>query len=241
MFECADKRRIPYFLCVGSMKNMLDSVAPRVGSILKRHGYMVLGTEEDNLHAVNIPEKYESVISKIDTEIYQPIAIDACISIYDGFADKITVKERSLKPGAGVGKKLPCFGEYCIFANINHAYKNLSQLQFNAFMFANEKNQSLLPYVNSFVYEIVALIETVYDTSDKKYKAVHACGQVLQGKTLRELVGIKKSTAAYLVHNKLPRLNPKMYKKYLDITDWNFKTKYIKGGQATRRKWKNAS
>ena len=69
-------QRIPIFVCVGTMKHILDSVAPRVGTILQSKGYVVIGTENNQIHAKNI-HNIPEYLKYFDTKTYEIIGVDA--------------------------------------------------------------------------------------------------------------------------------------------------------------------
>lgn len=109
-----DLNRKPFFVCIGTSKNRVDMVAPCLGSILKSEGFDVIGTEEDNLHALNIRKRIKE-IQDIDTTVYQVIAVDSTIG-----SNRIAILGRPTKPGKSMGKDLPEIGEISICLNINN-------------------------------------------------------------------------------------------------------------------------
>lgn len=113
--DMIDKSREQLFVCIGSMKVMLDSVAPRVGTLLKCAGYRVIGDEETPVHAMNLQE-FMRYINIIDKSKYQIIAIDAMYA--DSKPDLVIIDNRPCHPGKAIGKKLPKVGEMVIGINI---------------------------------------------------------------------------------------------------------------------------
>lgn len=49
--------------------------------------------------------------------------------------------------------------------------------------------------------------------------------------------GVAKSTLHKDLHKYLPAINKRLYKKLLKLLSVNFKTKHIRGGQATKQKF----
>lgn len=117
-----DFSRIPYFVCIGTIKNKIDMLAPCIGSILKEKGFMVIGTEDDNVHGLNIVKKVKP-LADLDKDIYQIIAIDA--SLGDQF---VVVKKEPIKPGTALRKDMPEIGEAHIKVNINYKYNYHEQI-----------------------------------------------------------------------------------------------------------------
>lgn len=93
------------FVCVGTPRNIADSIGPRVGTKLKQRGFKnVYGCLEDPIHAANLEQKYYEILDENYGK--KIIAIDACISIDMNRQGSILLSNRPLKPGSGVGKKL---------------------------------------------------------------------------------------------------------------------------------------
>jgi len=104
------------FVCVGTDRSTGDALGPIVGTKLKAKGYDVLGTIDDPVHAQNISETIE-YIEKTYKD-YFVIAIDASLGKFNDVG-KIKIKKEALKPGAGVGKKLPEIGDVTIAGIVN--------------------------------------------------------------------------------------------------------------------------
>ncbi|HIT05232.1 MAG TPA: spore protease YyaC [Candidatus Scybalocola faecipullorum] len=122
------------FLCIGTPLIAGDTLGPQTGSRLVKKGIPnVFGTMENPVHAENI-EFYRKVIKAV---YHRPaiIAIDAAIGSksQEGF---ITLRNGALKPGSGLGKRIPPIGNIeitGIFENIEkdaswHLSKNLSRI-----------------------------------------------------------------------------------------------------------------
>ncbi|HCQ5967581.1 TPA: spore protease YyaC [Clostridioides difficile] len=100
-------------VCIGSDRNLADSLAPMVGSILKRSAIknQIFGVLGDAIHAVNLEYKIQSIKNKYPNS--NILAIDAALSKH---SDKgtIIIRNEPVKPGLGVHKKLQAVGEYSI-------------------------------------------------------------------------------------------------------------------------------
>ena len=104
--------REPFFVCIGYPSHVYDSVAPRVGTTLKKAGYKVLGTMESPIHALNVKD-YVQTVNKYKSS-FHVIAIDAVITP-NNYLHR--TKKEPCKPGAGVKKELPMIGESTIMIN----------------------------------------------------------------------------------------------------------------------------
>lgn len=105
-------------VCIGTDRSIGDSLAPIVGSRLIEGGckYKVLGTLENPIHALNIHECVNEINKSYSNE--NVLAIDACLGNSDSIGE-IRIKNRSIRPGAGVGKKLPSVGNNSIVGIID--------------------------------------------------------------------------------------------------------------------------
>ncbi|WP_067851488.1 spore protease YyaC [Alicyclobacillus mali (ex Roth et al. 2021)] len=118
----AQHGRLPMIIvCVGTDRSTGDAFGPIVGSRLADHvklaGVHVLGTLDEPVHAVNL----QATLQRIDD--WYPvkpfvIAIDACLGKFD-HVGQIAVEMGPLRPGAGVKKVLPEFGDLCITGVVN--------------------------------------------------------------------------------------------------------------------------
>ncbi len=102
------------FLCIGTPLLAGDSLGPLIGTALKNQGIPhVYGTLVHPVHAENI-ETYRRIIKK---RYRHPtiIAIDAAIGTkeQEGF---ITIRRGALRPGSGLGKKIPPYRHPTIIA-----------------------------------------------------------------------------------------------------------------------------
>jgi putative sporulation protein YyaC len=101
------------FICVGTDRSTGDSLAPLVGTKLKKKGYRVLGTINDPVHALNLEDTIENL-----PEHKHIVAIDACLGQLSSVGQTIIFKG-ALKAGAGVGKDIPPVGDYSITPVVN--------------------------------------------------------------------------------------------------------------------------
>jgi len=103
-----------YFACVGTDRSTGDSFGPLVGTYLKKAGVPnVIGTIHDPLHAQNLQDRLKEVPS--DAFI---VAIDSALGNPSSIG-YISIAEKPLKPGIGVGKNLPPVGNVKITAIVN--------------------------------------------------------------------------------------------------------------------------
>ena len=77
----------------------------------------------------------------------------------------------------------------------------------------------------------------------KRQRAISLGRYILKtGKTVRQtavVYGISKSTVHNDVSKKLPLIDPRLFKKVDRILQKNFKEKHLRGGEATKNKWKD--
>lgn len=107
------------FVCIGTDRSTGDSLGPIIGSKLKKlypKNISVYGTLDVPVHALNLKETSEH-IKRTHTFPYI-IAIDACLGELKNVG-MITLASGSLKPGAGVNKKLPEVGHLHITGIVN--------------------------------------------------------------------------------------------------------------------------
>ena len=125
--------------CIGTSKSTGDCSGPFLGSILEKQklkNIKVIGTLENNVNAINIFDKYK--LLKSDDYI---IAVDSAFKRIDSFEkfekykEKINIRKKSIRPGAGVNKDLGEIGDTSIqieikmlsadFADIRISHYNL--------------------------------------------------------------------------------------------------------------------
>lgn len=122
-FEHFDLERIPYFVCIGTSRSTIDMVAPCIGTILDENNFEVIGTEDDNLHALNMWRKTK-ILDKLDKTRYQVIAIDAAVS-----SKQVSVNTFPVQPGKAMKKILPKLGEISIHVSILYDLSPEEQLE----------------------------------------------------------------------------------------------------------------
>lgn len=106
-------------LCIGTDRATGDSLGPLIGHKLTSMNYPdvhVYGTLEQPVHAKNLEETMEDIQEKHMNPLI--IAIDACLGKIDHIG-QIGFGKGSIKPGAGVNKKLPEVGDYYITGIVN--------------------------------------------------------------------------------------------------------------------------
>jgi putative sporulation protein YyaC len=141
-------RENPWFLCIGTDRSTGDSLAPLVGMFLKERGYtQVVGDLHDPCHAMNIADRFRT---EIPAGAFV-VAIDACLGQVSSVG-RVTVREGSLAPGAGVGKDLGNYGDQAIHGVVN----------VGGFMEHFVLQNTRLSLVYKMALEIVAKIEVMY-------------------------------------------------------------------------------
>ena len=103
-----DNREI-VIVCIGSDRNIGDSLAPIVGSVLKNsYDYIVYGTIEHPVHALNLKDTRDYIYKHHHNPYI--IAIDASLGVAEN-QWKILVQNGGLHPGKGLGKDIPPIGD----------------------------------------------------------------------------------------------------------------------------------
>lgn len=110
-------------LCIGTDRFIGDCLGPLTGTLLSKLNLTapILGTLENPVHAVNL----RRTISHIKTHYrgYKVIAIDACLGTSQSVG-YIQIKEGSIQPGRGVGKKLAHVGDCSIVGVVDEAVES---------------------------------------------------------------------------------------------------------------------
>lgn len=110
-------------LCIGTDRFIGDCLGPLTGTLLSKLNLTVpvLGTLENPVHAVNL----RSTVSHIKTHYrgHRVIAIDACLGTRQSVG-YIQVKEGSIQPGRGVGKRLTHVGDCSIVGVVDEAVES---------------------------------------------------------------------------------------------------------------------
>lgn len=121
------------FVCIGTDRNIADSLGPLVGHLLERKGINVYGTLKQPVHAQNIYETSLMLYEQHPDD--NIIAIDASLGTTEGI---IRVKNEPVRPGAGMKKVLPPIGHYSIAGitctNVEAVMSNLYTTRINFIM-----------------------------------------------------------------------------------------------------------
>lgn len=106
-------------VCIGTDRSTGDALGPLVGSKLQKlypEQMNVYGTLDDPVHAINLEETLLTIKKRHRSPYI--IAIDACLGDLKSVG-MITFAEGSVKPGAGVKKKLPEVGDIHLTGIVN--------------------------------------------------------------------------------------------------------------------------
>lgn len=106
-------------LCIGTDRATGDSLGPLIGhklSTINYPGVHIYGTLEQPVHAKNLQETMADIESKHIHPLI--IAIDACLGKIEHIG-RIGFGKGTIKPGAGVNKKLPEVGDFYITGIVN--------------------------------------------------------------------------------------------------------------------------
>lgn len=133
MISCHESRQSfslpPVILCIGTDRIVGDSLGPLVGTLLKKaagNRLPVYGTLKRTVHAENLHETIDEIKKKHPGRIV--VAIDASLGSREQVG-AVLVRPGSLKPGAGVHKRLPDSGDIAITgitnADCSHPYLSL--------------------------------------------------------------------------------------------------------------------
>ncbi len=119
LFGLGDRRLT--VVCVGTDRSTGDAFGPIVGTKLKRSirwpWVEIFGTLDEPVHAVNLASTLEEIHRAHPVAPYI-IAIDACLGKFD-HVGQIIMEPGPLRPGAGVKKSLPAFGDYTLTGVVN--------------------------------------------------------------------------------------------------------------------------
>lgn len=99
-------------VCIGTDRSTGDSFGPLVGYLLSKYTiytFDLYGTIHEPVHALNL----EKTISNIDLSETLVIAIDSSVG-YSEYVGYLGLRYGPIKPGSGVGKKLPSIGDISI-------------------------------------------------------------------------------------------------------------------------------
>ena len=107
------------FCCIGTDRSTGDALGPMTGSFLsqlKSFPFEIVGTLDNPLHALNIEEITDTLLSSSIAPYI--IAIDACLGNVNNIG-QIIVQRGPLFPGKAVKKDLPPIGDVSIKAIVN--------------------------------------------------------------------------------------------------------------------------
>lgn len=107
------------FVCIGTDRSTGDALGPLIGSKLEKYNLKnasIYGTLDQPIHALNLAETMDEIKRKHPQPFI--IAIDACLGELKNVG-LVTFGEGSLKPGAGVNKKLPEIGHVYLTGIVN--------------------------------------------------------------------------------------------------------------------------
>ena len=99
-------------VCIGTDRSTGDSYGPLTGHMLSRIDFCdfeLYGTFKEPVHALTLPQTLEH----IDVEHTLVIAVDASVGSLD-YVGHIGLGSDPIKPGSGLGKKLPPVGDISI-------------------------------------------------------------------------------------------------------------------------------
>ncbi|GGI95073.1 hypothetical protein GCM10010885_00870 [Alicyclobacillus cellulosilyticus] len=114
-------RRDVAIVCVGTDRSTGDAFGPIIGTRLQSAvlpaRVRVFGTLDEPVHAVNLASTLDDLRRN---PLRHPfiLAIDACLGRFDHVGHLI-VEKGPLRPGAGVKKSLPEFGDYTLTGVVN--------------------------------------------------------------------------------------------------------------------------
>jgi putative sporulation protein YyaC len=224
--------RIPYFICIGTMRNKIDMVAPCIGSILRRAGFNVIGTEDDTVHALNVMRRI-SEIQNIDNRLYQVIGIDATIR-----TDKRAwINDNPIRPGSALRKELPSIGECGIRINVLNDIPISEQIEVIMEQHEQYENETRT-LAAEVAHDIMNIYHYPYGRGNKRLRAIHNAKLILMGHTYREIASKEeycKSTVANDV-KRLQNINPELYIACMEAIGEQLKYRPMKAAYAS---WKS--
>lgn len=110
-------------LCIGTDRFIGDCLGPLTGTLLSKLSLSVpvLGTLESPVHAINLRKTLSHI--KTTYKNHYIIAIDACLGTSQSVG-YIQVKEGSIQPGRGVGKRLSHVGDCSIIGVVDETVES---------------------------------------------------------------------------------------------------------------------
>lgn len=106
-------------ICIGTDRATGDSLGPLIGYKLidlNFNNVTVYGTLDQPVHAKNLTETVAYVEANHPNSLI--LSIDACLGTMQNVGC-ISIREGSIRPGAGVKKDLPCIGHLHIIGVVN--------------------------------------------------------------------------------------------------------------------------
>ncbi|MCL6592447.1 MAG: spore protease YyaC [Alicyclobacillus sp.] len=117
VFERSAGREL-VIVCVGTDRSTGDSFGPIVGSKLREvTDATVYGTLDEPVHAVNLAATLSEIRQRHGEQPFI-LAVDACLGKFD-HVGQIILEQGPLRPGAGVKKALPAFGDFTLTGVVN--------------------------------------------------------------------------------------------------------------------------
>lgn len=107
-------------LCIGTDRFIGDCLGPLTGTLLSKLNLPcpIIGTLENPVHAINLRKAISHI--KANFKNHKILAVDACLGTAQSIG-YIQVREGSIQPGRGVGKKLSYVGDYSIIGIVDEA------------------------------------------------------------------------------------------------------------------------
>lgn len=155
-------------VCIGTDRSTGDSLGPLVGTKLSeksRQPYIVHGTLDHPIHAVNLEEQMQAIHKTIKNPFI--IGIDACLGKMK-HVGMVSVGEGPVMPGAGVQKELPPIGDMHLTGIVNVSgfmeYFVLQNTRLNLVMklaniIADSIHIATLSHVREFSYTNINIIK----------------------------------------------------------------------------------
>lgn len=131
LLEIVPKDKKVIIVNIGTDREIFDSLAPLVGSILneRQHDFKVYGCLHKPIHALNLDYRMDIIESLHKDDFI--IAVDACVSSQTRNIGDIFLREGSLKPGSGAGKSLRNVGDISILGvSTSKPITNVTRLSF---------------------------------------------------------------------------------------------------------------
>lgn len=131
-------------LCIGTPKIPGDCLGPLVGSLLEIYtDYKVFGTMERPVHALNLKSTIKEIRKRYPQSII--ITIDAAMGQREqnGF---LAVAQKPLRPGLGLGKRLPAVGHIQITGVFDNLYGAAAQTQMAGYSLCIAKSLTSLQF-----------------------------------------------------------------------------------------------